>query len=180
MLARRKNAFEKRPSMRITPDFIAPDVSTIDFEALRGNGIKACFIDLDNTVVDYASYEVTKEFKDTLKNCGLKIFIATNRPKNRDLKDLKEDLCATGIVHPHGVFGKPFKRYFTNGLRDNNLSSHEVVMVGDRYFQDILGANRAGMYSLLVHKFGSTRSIIDRLISAVEQRLTVYLSKRYH
>lgn len=179
MLKRQNSAHRKEPKISFVPDFIASSVHTIDFKALKQRGIKACFIDLDNTVVEHGAYDVNPAIKNALKHSGLTIFIATNRPKSRDLKDIKNSLGAAGVIHPHGLVGKPLKRYFINGLKDVGLKSHETVMIGDRYLQDIYGSNRAGMYSLLVHKLGTSKGIIDRIISAAERRATMYLSKKY-
>lgn len=180
MIARKKDAFQKRPTARITPDFIAENIYTIDFALLRSHGIKACFIDLDGTVVERSQYDVHVDIKTALQNSGMQVYIATNRPRSMDLKDLKETLGAKGVVHPHGIFAKPAKRYFSNALKDTGLSSHEVIMIGDRVFQDILGSNRAGMYSLLVYKLGKPVGFIDKLISALERLFTRHISRRYH
>ncbi len=176
---RRNKEFEKRPTNRITPDFIADNVASIDFALLKRNGIKTCFIDLDNTVVERGAYIVSDNTKTALRNSGMNIYIATNRPKSTDLKDLRKSLGAVGVIHPQGIFAKPLKRYFINGLRENNLSSHEVVMIGDRFFQDIFGSNHAGMYSLLVLKLGKPIGNIDKLISWIERKITHYISNKY-
>ena len=161
------------------PDFIVEHVEGIDFKQLKAIGITTCLIDLDNTVVERKMYEVSPEIQRTLRSSGMDIYIATNRPKSRDLKNLKELLGANGVVHPHGVYAKPSKRYFANALKDKHLKRSEVVMIGDRFFQDILGANRAGIHSLLVAKLGRPVSLSDRLVSGLERLITRQLSKRY-
>lgn len=179
MLSISRDIYKKKPTNRLRPDFIAFSVQDIDFAMLKRYGIKTCFIDLDNTVVERADYTVSPDIKNALKNSGLDIYIATNRPKSRDLKDLKESLGAAGVIHPHGLMGKPTKTYFINGLKDKSLDRSTVVMIGDRYIQDILGANRSGIYSLVVHKFGKSVGRIDTLISGVERWWTAHISKKY-
>lgn len=136
-------------------------------------------VDLDGTVVARSQYDVSPAIRKNLAASGMKVYIATNRPKGRDLKNLVEDLGADGSVHPHGPFGKPTKRYFKQGIRDKGFEPHEAVMIGDRYIQDILGANRAGMYSLLVYKLDRPINFGDYLISGLEKRLTLHLAKNY-
>lgn len=179
MIRRHTAAAKKHPRFSLYPDFIADTVDTIDFAALRAKGIKACFIDLDGTVVARSTYDVSPAIRAALGASGLKVHIATNRPKGRDLKNLVKDLGADGSVHPHFIFGKPTKRYFVNALHDKGLEPHETVMIGDRYVQDILGANRAGLYSLLVYKLDKPVNLGDRIISSIERRWTLLISTRY-
>ncbi len=161
------------------PDFISESVAAVDFAYLKKIGIRACLIDLDGTVVSRSTFAVDKKIGDSLQASGIKIYIATNRPKSRSLKTLKEDLHAHGVIHPHGFFGKPSKRYYLSALKELNLEPYEVVMIGDRYIQDMLGANRAGIYSLLVYKLGPNHGSIDRFISEKEKKFTNSLLPKY-
>lgn len=176
---RRRSSDSKKPEFRLTPDFIADSVSQIDFDYLKSKGITTCFIDLDGTVVDRGSFEVEPMLTASLKKSGLDIKIATNRPKSRSLKNLKNSLNASGVIHPKGIMGKPSKAYIRNALNLYNLQQHEVVMIGDRVFQDILGANRSGIYSLLVYKLGESKGRIDQFISRRERAFTDKLLKDF-
>ncbi len=162
----------KQPTSWPRPDFIATSVADIDFAFLASRGIKACFIDLDGTVVARGEFIVDPLEIQALKSAGLPIFIATNRPKSRALKNLKADLTASGIIHPHGLRPKPSKSYYRKALAERKLEPHQVVMIGDRYIQDIWGANRAGLYSLVVYKTGGAIGRWDRLLSRLEAAAT--------
>lgn len=161
------------------PDYIVDTVIDIDFKYLQARGVKAVFIDLDGTVVSRESFDVDRRLSDYLKKQSLKIFIATNRPSSRDLKDLKRALNATGVIHPAGIFMKPFPRYFKQALSDFKLSPSEVAMIGDRYFQDIFGANLAGLTTVLVYKLGISKGRVDAMISKIEKKHTTNLASRY-
>lgn len=161
------------------PDFIAKSVVDIDFSYIKKLGITTLFIDLDGTVVSRGTYEVSSEYKKALVNSGMQIHIATNRPKSRSLKTLKEDLHATSVIHPRGIFGKPAKSYYENALKSLGLKKSEVVMMGDRYIQDIWGANRAGIYSLVVFKLGKSKAGLDKFISNRERKFTEALLPSY-
>lgn len=170
----------KKAKFTLYPDFISESIKTVDFNYLHERGIKACLIDLDGTVVNRGTFDVDLAIGAALMKSGLKIYIATNRPKSRSLKNLKEDLYATDVIHPKGMYGKPSKRYYLNALKAVGFKQHETVMIGDRYIQDILGANRAGIYSLLVNKLGANHDKIDRFISNKEKDFTQSLLKKYH
>lgn len=169
----------KRPITSFRPDFIAASVDEIDFKFLRAKGIKACFIDLDGTTVSRGTFDVDQKVIDRLKDSQLPVFIATNRPKSRELKNLAVDLSALGVVHPVGVYAKPTKRYYKRALAAHDLKPHQVVMIGDRYFQDVFGSNRAGLYSLVVYKVGKIGSRSDYVVSKIEARLTRIFTGKY-
>lgn len=152
MIRKTASASRKKPSWSFQPDFIAKDVTDVDFTALQQLGIKACMIDLDGTVVKRGTYEISQPTIEALRRAAadMQLYIATNRPKSRDLKNLKQDIGAVGVIHPQFIYGKPFKRYFLNAVKAMGLQPQQVVMIGDRCIQDIFGSNNAGLYSLLV------------------------------
>lgn len=178
MLARKQN-IEITSRFSLKPDFIAHSIADIDFAYLRQLGITTCFIDLDGTVVDRGSYDVDPSLKANLKQSRMDIKIATNRPRSRSLKKLKEDLSASGVIHPHGLYGKPSKRYISYALKECGLQKEEVVMIGDRFIQDILGANRSGIYSLAVYKLGRSVGPLDRFITYLERGFYAQIKASY-
>lgn len=179
MLVRFKPVSNKIRSFSFHPDFIAESIADVDFTYLKKIGITTCLIDLDGTVVSRGSFEVDPHIATALSNSGLTIHIATNRPKSRSLKNLKEDLFAASVIHPRGVFGKPTRRYYINALKELGLKPHQVVMIGDRFIQDMLGANRAGIYSLLVNKLGATKGRVDLYFSMLEKSFTKLILGKY-
>jgi HAD superfamily phosphatase (TIGR01668 family) len=179
-MLRRPDSFKPhRITGLFTPDFIASSVLDIDFDYLATQGIKAALIDLDGTVVARNTYDVKPEVRALLKQQPLKVYIATNRPKSRDLKDLKQHLHANGVIHPVGPWGKPFRRYFAQAAHEHGLRPEEIIMIGDRYLQDIFGANRAGFRTLVVRKLDRPTNMLDRLLSGTERRHTDRLSTHY-
>lgn len=161
------------------PEYLAESVIDIDFDALFKKGIKAAFIDLDGTVVIRGTFNVSSKITTKLKLQPLDIYIATNRPKSRDLKNLKETLHAKGVIHPKGLVGKPFAQYYKNGLAEVKLAPNETIMIGDRYIQDIIGANLAGLHTLVVVKLDKPTNWFDKLLSALERSLTRLISGKY-
>ena len=161
------------------PDFIAPSVAEIDFPFLYRLGIRGCFIDLDGTIVERGQHEISDELSRILKDQPLIISLATNRPKGRSLEDLKERTHAQHVIHPVSVRGKPFKAYYRAALRQVGLEPERAVMIGDRYLQDIVGANRAGLYTVMVHKFGRAEALDDKLQSRVDACFLRRFAGRY-
>jgi len=71
---------------------------------------------------------------------------------------------ASIVAHLKGRFpirfraGKPARRAFRRLLRAMDAQPADAVMIGDRRITDVLGAKRAGLYSVLV---GKTRAYRD-------------------
>lgn len=164
---------------RFDPDYIAKSVLDVDFEYLAKQGIKAGLIDLDGTVVQRGKFIVSLQLSKQLHKQPLDLYIATNRPKSRDLKDLREQLNAKGVIHPIGLYGKPFARYYSQAASEHGLLPNQVVMIGDRYIQDIYGANSAGLKTVLICKIDKPKGIADKLLSQIERRRTDKLFRLY-
>lgn len=167
----------KRP---FWPDYLVSSVDTINFMFLKKQGIKAIMIDLDGTVVHIGKFNVSKEVTDSLRNQPIKIYIATNRPEDRSLQSLEEDLHASGVIHPSGLIGKPFAHYYKKSLKILGLRASQVVMIGDRFLQDIYGANKAGLTTISVNKIGKSTNQIDKLLSYIERKHRQRIAKYYH
>lgn len=163
----------------ILPQYIATSVDAIDFAGLKKSGITTLLVDLDGTVVERGMYEVSASIIARLRTQPLEIIIATNRPSNQELKNLKADLSATGVVHPTGLWAKPSKRYYTNALAVHHKTRSEVAMVGDRYLQDVIGANRAGLVSVLVHQLGPSTAWNDRILYRLQKWFTQRIKRFY-
>jgi HAD superfamily phosphatase (TIGR01668 family) len=161
------------------PDYIASSVGDIDFAVLAAGGIKAVFIDLDGTVVSSGSFEVDQQLTNHLKIQPLKIYIATNRSKDRDLQNLRESLHASGVIYPGGVFAKPLPRYYSRAVAAYGLTARQVAMVGNRFVQDIFGGNWAGLTTVLVRNLGTPKNYFDAKLSAIENRQTDKLATWY-
>lgn len=166
------------PKKYFRPDYIADSITEIDFSYLQKLGIRAVLVDLDGTVVHPRKYEVADSISDVLRSQPLNVFIATNR-QNHNLRNLKSQLHAEDVVHSRGVWVKPFARYYKNALSAVRLSPQQVAMIGDRYIQDIYGANRVGITTVLVRRLGRPVNGIDKFISNGEARRTERLVRDY-
>ncbi|MDQ3093735.1 MAG: HAD-IA family hydrolase [bacterium] len=179
MIVRPSLSRNKIPAFSIKPDFYADSAGDIDFKYLKKLGIKTCLIDLDGTVVERDMFDVHPSVIKHLRSTDVKVFIATNRPKSRHLKNLKNDLSAAGVIHPVGFHAKPTKKYFYNAMEITGSKPTEVLMIGDRLLQDILGSNRVGIHSLMVKKLGPDHNFKERIVSKIQNYLTKNISKSY-
>lgn len=135
--------------MFLKPDYmIEGDITDIDIDLLRKDGIKALILDLDSTLVAPKSAHITQEALDWLNRARaqFKVAIASNN-KNETYLGEVEQLLKVKIV---GRAKKPSRKAFQSLLKEFGLGAHEVAVIGDRPLTDIWGGKRAGMKTVLV------------------------------
>jgi len=134
---------------------------------LRKRGLKAVLLDLDNTLVPYRTYgevpEGLLEWLKTLKQAGIPVMLVSNATPRR-VRYWCEKLGVPGF----GPAGKPWFG-FRKALRRLALPAHEVAVVGDQLFTDVLGGNLVGMYTVLVPPLAPQELGYTRLVRKLER-----------
>ena len=124
----------------------------VDYERLYNRGKRAILFDLDNTLGGRRPAQLSPEVTSLLERLtemGFRVGILTNR--RFGIKDsVIVELAAKYPLRYRA--GKPRKSGFTHILTQMGVSPEQAVMVGDRLFTDILGANRLGIYSIFVNR----------------------------
>ncbi len=129
-------------------DTLAESVSAIDVADLRAHGIDGAIIDLDNTLVAYRMLEPSFAEADWVRAAGaagLQIVIVTNNatPWARAVAATFGVPCITNAR-------KPFRAGFRRALDLLALPRERVVVIGDQFFTDVLGAKMCGLAVILV------------------------------
>jgi len=134
----------------LKPREVVSSIFDIDYERLLCSGKQAILFDLDNTLGPRKSTRLGAEvltLLGSLKGMGFHVGILTNRRyvgKDKLIERLAEDYP---LVHRAG---KPARSGFLLLLEKLDASPREAVMIGDRVFTDIFGANRLGIYSIRI------------------------------
>lgn len=118
-------------------------------ERLAQAGITLLLADLDNTLTPYSSEIPTPEvraWKEELERYGVTLFVVSNSRKSTRVPNYCGRLGIDFVRHA----GKPKKKGFWEALKKTGRAPEETIMVGDQIFTDVLGANRAGIRSVLV------------------------------
>jgi HAD superfamily phosphatase (TIGR01668 family) len=152
---------------RLIPNYITPSVAEIDFEALAEVGLKNVFIDVDNTLASYGENNLAPRTVAVINAARLAGFIdtltlASNTRRNLDV--IVQQLSPTLVVQSSGLRVKPRRGFFDYALNATGSQSSTSVMIGDKLIQDIWGARRAGMTTVLVKPLGQD-FILDRIFS---------------
>jgi len=151
----------------LVPDRVLDSIYDLEPAALRAAGRSLVLADLDNTLVPYeesAPSPALRRWKEALEAEGITLFVVSNSRKSRRCPDFCADLGIGCVRHA----GKPGTKGFQEALKQTGRKPEEALMVGDQIFTDILGANRAGICSVLVRPMAWGRNPGRLLRYAVE------------
>jgi HAD superfamily phosphatase (TIGR01668 family) len=133
---------------KLVPDLQVTTIYDIDLDALQKQGVKGIITDLDNTLVAAEYPMATPEliqWLDKLQERGFKVVVVSNNNRTRVSKFA--DPLNVPYIHRAK---KPTNVSFKKALKLLGLNRHEVVVIGDQMFTDVLGGNRMGLYTILV------------------------------
>lgn len=120
----------------------------VDFEAMYQKGYRGIIFDIDNTLVPHGADadERAKALFARLKGLGFACCLLSNNQEER-VKRFYNGVHAPYIYDAH----KPSVQGYEKAMERMGTSRKDTLFVGDQIFTDIYGANRAGIYTILVH-----------------------------
>ena len=131
------------------PKIIAKSLTDLSPELLRSRNIRLLMLDFDNTIVPYTTNVPTPEMTawlDDMNNLeDIQLCIVSNSHKDRVPRFCKERGLAC-ITYARKPSGKGIREC----LRKFGIPASEAALVGDQIYTDVLGANCAGVTSILV------------------------------
>ncbi len=120
----------------------------LDLDLLWNQGKRGIICDIDNTLCRDEQFEVEPfavNFINRAKEKGFKICLMSNNGKAR-VEPVAKFLDCPYHYKAH----KPKREAYDTCLEKIGVSVENALMIGDQLFTDILGANRIGLYSVLV------------------------------
>ena len=160
------------------PKKVFKNILDINLDFLKGNNIEAIFLDVDNTIMDY-DYNVLEGIESwlqNLKNNGLKICILSNTRKKKKAETIAKMLDLPYIY----LATKPFKRGFKKAKKLLNVEDNKkIAAIGDQIMTDVFGANRAGIYSILVEPIKQKDIFVTRINRIMERRILKKYNKTH-
>ena len=140
-----------KPSL-LSPDNRAKNILELP-RVLNSSDIRAVIFDLDQTILPYGEKTVAPDIIDVLNHIkdNYSCCILSNIPRNEEAKRRLESVEAqTGIKSLSPTKKKPDPESFRLALDFLGENPRNTVMVGDRLFTDIMGANDLGIITILV------------------------------
>ena len=129
------------------PDEYLDSTYVIDFDALYRAGYRGVIFDIDNTLVPHGAPadERAKELFRHLKEIGFDCCLLSNNQLPR-IELFNQDIHVKFIENAH----KPSVKNYRKAMQMMGTDAENTLFVGDQLFTDVWGANRAGVYSILV------------------------------
>ena len=132
----------------LLPCFVTQAVTDLSPQWLREKGIRLLMLDFDNTIVPYTTDIPTEEMAawlQSMRESDIRICVVSNSRKDR-VKIFCEKYGIDCITHAK----KPFSKGICQCLKQFSLEPAQCALAGDQIFTDTLGANCAGVRSVLV------------------------------
>lgn len=138
-------------SQNATPKYFFDCLTDITVDDLKMMKVKAIAIDLDNTSV----YDCTitpikgvRKWLKTVKGAGYNVVIVSNS------FELRAKVMGRMFDCPSfGPADKPDTKMIFKAAETAGVDIHEMALIGDRLFTDIVGANNSGAVSVYVKPY---------------------------
>ena len=132
---------------RLYPSEDTQSIYDIDFRSFHERGYNTVLFDIDNTLVEHgapATERVIDFFKD-LHGMGYETCLISNNKEPRVASFAKQ-------VKSRYIYkaGKPSPDGYLKAIQLCGSAKEKTLFVGDQLFTDVWGANKAGVYSILV------------------------------
>jgi HAD superfamily phosphatase (TIGR01668 family) len=151
----------------LCPKQYAQSTQQIDLNNLKKKGIKGIIMDLDNTLVPWNDNAVVPEvikWIEEVKKSGFQACIVSNNKARR-----REEITKVFDVPTFWKAVKPRRRTFRKAIKMMGLKPSQVAVIGDQVFTDILGGNRLGLYTILVHPINKREYIGTMCVRKIEK-----------
>lgn len=145
-------------------------------EELLAAGMEAVVFDLDNTLVEWHQDRLKPEvinLVEVLKSNGLKVCILSNALEYR-----VRAIAAVLDVFYVAKAMKPRKGAFRKAVKLLGTTAEKTVMVGDQLFTDILGANKANLFTVWSAPMNNVEFIYTRMVRIFERMVIKSFKKK--
>jgi uncharacterized protein len=133
----------------LQPDLILEgSVLNLTPDIIQRYGLKGLVLDVDETLVPIRVGVASPELQswvEQIRTCAALCLVSNN------LSEARIGGIARSLKLPYYLgAAKPSRRKIRAALKSMNLPVHQVGMVGDRLFTDVIAGNRLGMFTILV------------------------------
>lgn len=149
------------------PNLILKSVDDIDISYILNKGYKLVIFDMNNTIIDYYTTDIStraKELIKKLKENNITVYILTNSFNENHVKEVANTL---NVKYIHKAF-KPLPFAISKILKKENIQKNKTIMIGDHIFTDVLNANLCKIDSILVEPLNKKEKLHSKLTRKIE------------
>ncbi len=139
----------------------------IPWEDWQARGIRGVIFDIDNTLVPHGKPADKRAWAlfSRLKGLGMRTCLLSNNKESRVAS------FAAQVDSPY-IYkaGKPATGNYRKAMEWMGTDAASTIFVGDQLFTDVYGANRAGIYGILVkpiHPREEIQIVLKRYLEAI-------------
>jgi HAD superfamily phosphatase (TIGR01668 family) len=132
----------------LLPKIITESLTDITPELLQSRDIRLLMLDFDNTIVPYTTntpHPLMEQWLVDAAEWEIPVCVVSNS-KNDRVKKFCRNYGIPCITHAK----KPFSKGINECLAKYGIEAKHAALVGDQIYTDTLGANCAGVTSILV------------------------------
>ena len=132
----------------LLPRLMTDSLTDLTPELLREKNVRLLMLDFDNTIVPYTTDVPTADMERWLSRMNaseIQICVVSNSHKNR-----VPAFCQARGIDCITHAKKPFSKGIRECLGKYGIPASRAALVGDQIYTDTLGANCAGVTSILI------------------------------
>jgi len=133
----------------LQPDLIlGGSILSLTPQILAEHQLQGLILDVDDTLVPFKRSFASGELVEWVTQIRqtVDIWLVSNNLHQSRIRTIADSL---NLPYLHGA-GKPSRRKLRQALTAMNLPAHQVAMVGDRLFTDVIAGNRLGLFTIWV------------------------------
>ncbi|MEH2164910.1 MAG: YqeG family HAD IIIA-type phosphatase [Nostoc sp.] len=133
----------------LQPDLIIEgSVLNLTPDIIQKYGLKGLVLDVDETLVPFTVGMASPELREWVEQIRTSTALCL---VSNNLSEARIGGIARSLNLPYYLgAAKPSRRKIRAAVRTMDLPVHQVGMVGDRLFTDVIAGNRLGMFTILV------------------------------
>ena len=146
----------------------------LDYDSYYEKGYRGILFDIDNTLVPHGApaTDEAKELFGKLRKIGFKTCLISNNKEPR-VKPFAEAVGSPYICNAH----KPSSGSYNKAFDVMNTDRQSTLFIGDQIFTDVYGANRVGMYTILVKPI-HPKEEIQIVLKRYLERIVLYFYRK--
>ena len=155
-------------SFSLIPQMLLPGYGGLTPEMLRERGIRLLLCDLDYTLAPKyvpGPDEALHRWLTAMREGGIRVMILSNNRSPVRVERFCRDLGIDYVGHA----GKPSPRGYRQAMEKAGVTPGETAMLGDKLLTDVLGANRSGVWAVMVEPAGGPRGAWNHVLHGLQR-----------